>query len=301
MTASPFGRERTPCDRDLTSHPCRAPEESRSSLPRPAAPFLPPQRQKQKPRSLRSRRPGRPRLRPACGGPSPALAGARLPGGPAWGDSSPGSRRLLSGPGILTWGLGFWGLAPCRGGGWFFGVWATARPAAGRRALFRRAGLRPARLHEARCAVFALRVTIPVASAPCGRCALRLPTGTAGGCEAGPRPGERTKPSPDRERCAAKRAARASQRTVPHHRAPAPREAARQQARSGRRPHGTVRRSAPIARSIRAGQARPALGETEGTHRRAVCQCSASLRAAQHRLPALTPKTARAKARSASW
>ena len=67
---------------------------------------MPPQRQKQKPRSLRSRRPG-----------PPALAGARLPGGPAWNDSPPGSRRLLSGPGILTWGLGFWGLAPCRGGG----------------------------------------------------------------------------------------------------------------------------------------------------------------------------------------
>ena len=44
----------------------------------------------------------------------------------------------------------------------------------GRRALFRRARLRPARLHEARFAVFALRVTIPVAFAPFGRCALRL-------------------------------------------------------------------------------------------------------------------------------
>ena len=51
-----------------------------------------------------------------------------------------------------------------------------ARPVlrTGRRALFRRARLRPARLHEARCAVFALRVTIPGACAPFGRCALRL-------------------------------------------------------------------------------------------------------------------------------
>ena len=44
-----------------------------------------------------------------------------------------------------------------------------ARPVlrTGRRALFRRARLRPARLHEARYAVFALRVTIPAAYARC--------------------------------------------------------------------------------------------------------------------------------------
>ena len=56
-----------------------------------------------------------------------------------------------------------------------------ARPVlrTGRRALFRRARLRPARLHEARYAVFALRVTIPGAFAPFGRCALRLRVRTA--------------------------------------------------------------------------------------------------------------------------
>ena len=52
----------------------------------------------------------------------------------------------------------------------------------GRRALFRRARLRPARLHEARCAVFAFQVTIPGACAPFGRCALRLRVRAANPC-----------------------------------------------------------------------------------------------------------------------
>ena len=54
-------------------------------------------------------------------------------------------------------------------------IGATARSATGSRALFRRAGHSPDRLHEARCAVFALRVTIPVACARSARCALRVP------------------------------------------------------------------------------------------------------------------------------